>query len=109
MGDARLPSLLVAHHRPVFYFRLLEEGPIQAGDAIVQVAEGPERLTVAEADALLYLPGRSREKLEGALRVPARSEGGKGSSRDLLATPEPAKPAWEGFKPLRVAEVRVES
>jgi ferredoxin-NADP reductase/MOSC domain-containing protein YiiM/ferredoxin len=112
MNDPAMPSLLVAHHRPGFYLRVLEEGPVQAGDAIVKVADGPERLTIAEVDALLYLPNRSREMLERALRVPALSEGWKGSFRELLAKADdraPAAPAWTGFRPLRVAEVRRES
>jgi ferredoxin-NADP reductase/MOSC domain-containing protein YiiM/ferredoxin len=105
---AAMPSLLVAHHRPGFYFRVLEEGEVRAGDPIEKVADGPERLTVADTDALLYLPGRSPARLERALRIPALSEGWKGSFRDLLAkTPE--APAWAGFMPLRVAEVRRES
>ena len=36
MDEPAMPSLLVAHHRPGFYFRVLEEGPVQAGDAIEQ-------------------------------------------------------------------------
>ncbi len=112
MDDPAMPSLLVAHHRPGFYLRVVEEGPVQAGDAIVKTADGPERLTIAQVDALLYLPGKSRALLERALRVPALSEGWKGSFRELLAKPErgaePA-PAWPGFRPLRVAEVRRES
>jgi len=47
MEEPAMPALLVAHHRPGFYLRVLEEGPVQAGDAIVKVADGPERLTVA--------------------------------------------------------------
>jgi ferredoxin-NADP reductase/MOSC domain-containing protein YiiM/ferredoxin len=112
MDDPAMPSLLVAHHRPGFYLRVLEEGPVQAGDAIVKVADGPERLTVAEVDGLLYLPDKSRDLLERALRVPALSEGWKGSFRELLAKADgatPAAPAWTGFRPLRVAEVRRES
>ena len=58
---------------------------MQAGDAIVKVADGPERLTIAEVDALLYLPNKSRALLERALRMPALSEGWKGSFRELLA------------------------
>ena len=61
---------------------------MQAGDAIVKVADGPERLTIADVDALLYLPGKSRAMLERALRVPALSEGWKGSFRELLAKAE---------------------
>jgi MOSC domain-containing protein YiiM len=112
MDDPAMPSLLVAHHRPGFYLRVLEEGPVRAGDAIAKVADGPERLTVAQVDALLYLPNKSRALLERALRVPALSEGWKGSFRELLAKADggaPAAPAWTGFRPLRVAEVRRES
>jgi ferredoxin-NADP reductase/MOSC domain-containing protein YiiM len=111
MNEPRMPTLLVAHHRPGFYFRVLESGVVQAGDEIVKVADGPEQLTVADIDALLYLPHKSRRLLECALRVPALSEGWKGSFRDLLATEDsaPAAPAWAGFQPLRVAEVRRES
>ena len=36
MNDPRMPALLVSHHRPGFYFRVLREGPVQAGDEIVQ-------------------------------------------------------------------------
>ena len=31
MNDPRIPALLVSHHRPGFYFRVLEEGEVQAG------------------------------------------------------------------------------
>src|SRR6478752_4044205 len=92
MAEPAMPSLLVAHHRPGFYLRVLEEGPVQAGDAIDKAADGPERLTVADVDALLYLPGKSRPMLERALRVPALSEGWKGSFRDLLAKLKAAPP-----------------
>jgi ferredoxin-NADP reductase/MOSC domain-containing protein YiiM len=107
--EPAMPALLVSHHRPGFYLRVLEEGEVQAGDAIVKEADGPERLTIADVDALLYLPGRSRDMLERALRVPALSEGWKGSFRELLAAPAVVAPAWAGFEPLRVAEVRRES
>jgi ferredoxin-NADP reductase/MOSC domain-containing protein YiiM/ferredoxin len=112
LNEPRMPTLLVAHHRPGFYLRVLEEGLVQAGDEIEHIADGPERLTVADIDALLYLPNKSRALLERALRVPALSEGWQGSFRDLLdkAEREPATaPAWTGFQPLRVTEIRRES
>src|SRR4051794_38402813 len=112
MNDAAMPSLLVAHHRPGFYLRVLEEGAVEAGDAIVKVRDGPERLTIAQVDALLYLPDKPRALLEQALRIPALSEGWKGSFRDLLAKAAghvAAAPAWPGFRPLRVVEIRRES
>jgi MOSC domain-containing protein YiiM len=58
MNDAGIPALLVSHHRPGFYFRVLREGAVGAGDEIVRVARGPQAMTVAEIDALLYLPGQ---------------------------------------------------
>ena len=109
MDEPAMPSLLVAHHRPGFYLRVLEEGPVEAGEEIVKVADGPERLTVAQVDALLYLPDKPRALLERALRVPALSEGWQGSFRELLAKGDRAAPAWSGFRSLRVAGIRRES
>ena len=40
MNEPRMPALLVAHGRPGFYFRVLEEGEVEAGDEITQVASG---------------------------------------------------------------------
>jgi ferredoxin-NADP reductase/MOSC domain-containing protein YiiM/ferredoxin len=113
MDEPAMPSLLVSHHRPGFYFRVLEEGAVQAGDAITKVADGPERLSIADVDALLYLPHRSKADLERALRIPALSQGWQGSFRELLAEDGTAttveEPAWAGFRPMRVAEVTPES
>ena len=86
MNEPRMPALLVAHHRPGFYFRVLQEGEVGAGDDIVKITDGPERISVAEVDALLYLPGHSREQLERALRIPALSKGWQGSFQAMLAT-----------------------
>ena len=93
MGEPRLPSLLVAHHRPGFYLRVLTEGHVSAGDEIVRTARGPHAVTVAEVDALLYLPGHDRERLEAALDIPALSPGWQESFRSMLegdAVPQPA-------------------
>jgi len=114
MDEPRMPSLLVAHHRPGFYLRVLDEGPVQAGDAITRLATGPEQLSVADVDGLLYLPHRSRAMLERALRIPALSDGWKGSFRALLEQSEPAAgapaaPAWQGFQSLTVTDIRQES
>src|SRR4051812_15827703 len=84
MNEPRMPALLVAHHRPGFYFRVLEEGEVGAGDEIVKIAEGPERATIVEIDGLLYLPGHSREQLERALRIPALSRGWQTSFEAML-------------------------
>src|SRR5262245_19823042 len=69
MNDARVPALLGSHRRPGFYFRVLREGEVEAGDAILKLASGPEQMTVAEIDALLYLPGHARQQVMRALRI----------------------------------------
>jgi ferredoxin-NADP reductase/MOSC domain-containing protein YiiM/ferredoxin len=111
MNEPRMPALLVSHRRPGFYFRVIREGEIGAGDAIEKLADGPERLSVAETDALLYLPSPSRDGLERAARIPALSPGWQKSVEALLAPVEfrTRAPAWPGFRPLRVAEVRPET
>jgi ferredoxin-NADP reductase/MOSC domain-containing protein YiiM len=112
LGESELPALLVAHHRPGFYMRVITEGPIQAGDAIIKTRTGPGALSVADTDALLYLPDRDRAKLRLAAQTPALSPGWQDSFRDLLAAGEPtprAGPAWPAFRELRVTSVVPES
>lgn len=124
MDEPLMASLLVAHHRPGFYFRVLQEGDIGAGDEIVKVSAGPEQMTVTEIDALLYLPGHSREQLQRALKIPALSIGWQGSFRALLEQEQGGKPldgnpglvsdsgprpAWPGFRQVRVSAVNQES
>src|SRR5271166_387459 len=119
MNEPRMAALLVSHGRPGFYFRVLQEGEVEAGDEIVQVAAGPERMTISEINALLYLPVHPRSQLERALRIPALSQGWRGSFQALLAQEQDSgptagnaglapmsgpPPAWQGFRPLRVSD-----
>ncbi len=120
MNEPRMAALLVAHHRPGFYFRVLQEGDVGAGDEIVKIAGGSERMSVADVDALLYLPGHSREQLERALRIPALSKGWQGSFQSMLAQElgskplqgnpglanEEQAPAWPGFRQMRVSNIK---
>jgi ferredoxin-NADP reductase/MOSC domain-containing protein YiiM/ferredoxin len=119
MNDPRIPALLVSHHRPGFYFRVLAEGEVQAGDEIIKLGSGPEHLPVAEADALLYLPGHQRQELLRGLRIPALSPGWRASFQALLeeepdsgnaglAVTSPP-PAWPGFRQLTVTAITRES
>jgi len=119
MNDPRIPALLVSHRRPGFYFRVLQEGEVRAGDEIVKLAAGPEQMTVAEVSALLYLPGHSRQQLLRALRIPALSQGWQVSFRSMLdaegapgnagLTAASPPPAWQGFRRLQVTEIARES
>jgi ferredoxin-NADP reductase/MOSC domain-containing protein YiiM len=110
MNEPDIPSLLVAHHRPGFYLRVLTEGTVQSGQAIERVAVGPEQVSVADCDALLYLPHKSAQTLQRVLRVPALSEGWRGSFEAMAAaSPPPPAVAWDGFAPMRVVDVHRES
>jgi ferredoxin-NADP reductase/MOSC domain-containing protein YiiM len=124
MNEPQMAALLVSHGRPGFYFRVIEEGEVEAGEEIVQVTAGPERMTVAEVNALLYTPGHPRSQLERALRIPALSAGWRSSFQVLLdrersgsaVTGNPGltpaagpPPAWAGFRPLRVSRKDRES
>ncbi len=117
MGEPELPALLVSHHRPGFYCRVITEGHVEAGDAIVKTRTGPGALSIVDTDALLYLPDRDIEAVRRALQIPALSPGWQGSFRELLdaarssgtftavGTSEAGPPAWDGFRPLRVTDV----
>jgi len=124
MDDAQMPALLVSHHRPGFYFRVLTEGTAEAGQEIIKLASGPEGMTVAEMDALLYLPGHPRQQLLRALRIPALSPGWKASFQEMLDPSGSASgsasgnaglaeasppPAWPGFRPFTVTRIGQES
>ena len=128
LGQPQLPALLVSHHRPGFYLRVITEGRVQAGDKIVRTRIGPGALSVADTDALLYLPGHDPALLRRALDIPALSPGWQGSFRDLLADATPSAgsgakppagsavapvvdpaPRWPGFRPLRVTRIIKES
>jgi ferredoxin-NADP reductase/MOSC domain-containing protein YiiM len=124
MDEPQMASLLVSHHRPGFYFRVLEEGEVDAGDEIVKVADGSGGVTVAEIDALLYLPGHPRDQLARSLGIPALSPGWKSSLQALLEAESSGTsgtgntgltaavgppPAWSGFRPLHVVGIKRES
>jgi ferredoxin-NADP reductase/MOSC domain-containing protein YiiM len=118
MNEPQMAALLVARGRPGFYFRVLEEGEVGAGDEITLVASGPERMSVFEINALLYMPGHPRNQLERALRIPGLSAGWRGSFEALLAQERSGgattgnaglaaasgpPPAWRGFRPFRLS------
>src|SRR5499433_1615347 len=119
MNEARMPALLTSSGRPGFYFRVLQEGEVGAGDEVTKVGEAEERMTIAEINALLYSPNHPRDRLERALRIQALSPGWRGSFEALLQSaggsgnaglaPAAARPARPGFQPLRVSAVAQES
>ncbi len=126
MNEARMPALLTSSGRPGFYFRVLEEGEVGAGDEIVKVGEAKERMTVEEINALLYSSEHPPERLRRALGIDALSPGWRASFQALLesatsgagragdgnaglAPAAAAHPAKPGFRPLRVTASEQES
>ncbi len=123
MNEPRMASLLTSSGRPGFYFRVLREGEVAAGDEIVKVGEAGERMTVAEINALLYLPNHARDRLERALRIEALSPGWRDSFEALLQSQKNAAatgnaglapvaaayPASPGFQSLVVTSIDQES
>jgi len=115
--------LLTSSGRPGFYFRVLREGEVGAGDEIVKVGEANERMSVAEINALLYSPDHARDRLERALRIEALSPGWRSSFETLLKSPTTASgsgnaglapaaaahPVAPGFWPLAVSAIDQES
>jgi MOSC domain-containing protein YiiM len=123
MNEPRMAALLTSSGRPGFYLRVLREGDVGAGDEIIKAGEAQERMTVADINALLYLPNHARDELERALRIHALSPGWRSSFEALLQnqTASPgsgnaglapavaAHPAAPGFQQPVVASVDRES
>ena len=123
MNEPRMPALLTSSGRPGFYFRVLQEGSVGAGDEIVKVGEAKERMTVADINALLYSPNHSRDRLERALRIESLSPGWRSSFEALrqsqmtsagngnagLAPAAATHPVAPGFRPFVVTAIDQES
>src|ERR1700752_368161 len=123
VNEPRMPALLTSSGRPGFYFRVLQEGEVAAGDDIAKVGDANARMTVAEINALLYSPNHPRDRLERALRIEALSHGWRSSFKALLNSPTAgtghgnaglapaaaAHPVAPGFRPLAVAAIEPES
>lgn len=124
MDEPQMASLLTSSNRPGFYFRVIEEGDVSAGDSILLVTKGAQRMTVAEVNALLYSSRHSRDLLERVLQISALSPGWRGSFEALLRSqdahsdatgnagllpPGAAQTAAPGFRRLRVAQIDVAS
>jgi ferredoxin-NADP reductase/MOSC domain-containing protein YiiM len=115
MNEPRMPALLTSSGRPGFYFRVLQEGEVGAGDEIGKIGEAKERMTVAEINALLYSPNHSRDRLERALQTEALSPGWRSSFEALLQSPTngnagltpeaAAHPVPPGFRSLTVTAI----
>jgi ferredoxin-NADP reductase/ferredoxin len=123
MNNPQMAALLVSHRRPGFYLRIITEGEVSAGDEIHKIADGPDRISVAEIDSLLYTADHQLNRIAIAARIPALSPGWKGSLEAFLqadkngihngnpglASSVSSLPAWDGFRWVNVTEVHRET
>jgi ferredoxin-NADP reductase/MOSC domain-containing protein YiiM len=121
--EPRMAALLTSSGRPGFYFRVLQEGDVGAGDEIVKVGEAKERMSVAEINALLYFSPHPGDRLQRALKIEALSPGWHRAFGDLLRSQSngahngnaglnasaAAHPAAPGFRSLEVTAIDRES
>lgn len=123
LEEPRMAALLTSSGRPGFYFRVLEEGEVGAGDSIELIERGSERMTIKEVNSLLYSSRHPRERLEQAVRIPALSAGWRSSFEALIRSQDSqpgatgnaglapdlaAQTAAPGFRPLRIARIERE-
>jgi ferredoxin-NADP reductase len=92
-----------------FYFRVLEEGEVGAGDAIELIGRDPADMSVREVNDLLFFNTEDLEGTRKALSIPALSHGWKGSFEERLVKADSSKEAPKGFRDLVVARKEAES
>ncbi len=101
---------------PGFYFRVIEEGGVGAGDAIVKVSSGDERMSIERINALLCLSPHPREELRTMRCASRRSSpgwqslvpcapGGDRATRASLSGGRGFHGANPGFSPMRVVRI----
>ena len=88
-----------------FYFRVLEEGEVGAGDTIKRVQAGPEKITVWKLAQLYYFDYNNQEKIRQLLRVPALPPDWIRAFEEILASAgergkkrKSPERAWKGFR-----------
>ncbi len=90
MGIEGFQNRFMASGRMGFYFRVLEEGEVGAGDTIELVRRDPDAMTVREVNETLYFDKENLAATARALDIPALAHGWKGSFEDRLAKAAPA-------------------
>lgn len=71
MNDERFVSRFTAENRTGFYLRVLEEGWVQAGDAIQRVGQAGDSISVCDAFRLRHGSGGTRDEYARAAYIEA--------------------------------------
>jgi MOSC domain-containing protein YiiM/predicted pyridoxine 5'-phosphate oxidase superfamily flavin-nucleotide-binding protein len=99
----------LASGRMGFYFRVLEEGEVGAGDAIELVKRDPNAMTVRQVNELLYFDKANLKGTAEALDIPALSHGWKGSFQERLAKATAPAETRERYREFVVDRIEPES
>ena len=84
MGLPEFPKQFLESRRVGFYFRVLEEGEITAGDTIARIEDAPKPMSVTEIVNLRYFDRDNHEKIAQARKLPALSPGWKRDFTKIL-------------------------
>ena len=109
MGIDGFQNRFLEGGRVGFYFRVLEEGQVCAGDEIIPIARDSRRMTVKSVSDLLFFDRENLEATRHALQIPALSHGWKGSFAERLAKAEGSAGGRKGFRNFVVARKEAES
>ncbi len=84
MGDPRFVKVFLRSCRVGFYFRVLQEGEVGAGDGLKLVENDPERMTVRDICHLYYFDPNNLEDCKRAIRIDALSPGWREGFQERL-------------------------
>ena len=85
MGDEQFPARFAAENRTGFYLRVLEEGRIAAGDAIMLAECAKDSVSVSSAFRLRHGTGGTRAEYERAVQISAFSPSWRAAFEKRLA------------------------
>jgi ferredoxin-NADP reductase/MOSC domain-containing protein YiiM len=102
-------SKILSSGRLGFYFRVIEEGEVGAGDDIEKVFEDPQKMTINEVNNLLYFNKDDFNGIEKALKIKALSPGWKTSFENRLAKAELSEQIQDKYITLTVSKKVPES
>ena len=85
MNNAAFSKLFLKSGLVGFYFRVLEEGTLQAGASVTLTPTPYERITIAEAVEIRFFDHGNRPAIERVLRNPALAEVWRRDFEGLLA------------------------
>ncbi len=102
-------SQILASGRLGFYFRVLQEGDVGAGDIVERIQVDPIGLTILEANNLMYYDKDNLHEARQALRVAALSPGWRSTFERRLAKAHDSAGARQEFRTFLVTRKMPES